>query len=293
MDKKIKYIIEKIRFKDAIVVTEADRKASLAKIKERISANEEIHIPFERKQTTFAPVFLRIAAAVAIIVSISAVGINIYFNQEIKIANTTANIKNIVLPDGSQLELAKNTSVTYKRNFSHKRNVKLNGQAMFSVTKNQQRPFTVQTKLGNIRVLGTQFSVKAYENDDFCKTYLIEGSVSVSNTNNEILLEPGQEALITSNNNAIKVSEVSNPQNAMAWKTGVFIFEDESLENILNTIADAHNKKLIINNLNAINKHYSVKFIRGEKLSKKLEVLADICPMNFKITQNEIIIDEN
>jgi ferric-dicitrate binding protein FerR (iron transport regulator) len=114
----------------------------------------------------------------------------------------------------------------------------------------------------------------------------------VSNSINEILLKPGQEALITSNNSAITVIEVRNPQHAMAWKTGIYIFEDESLTNILNTIADAHNKKLSINSLNAINKHYSVKFIRGEDLSTMLEVLADICPMRFRITQNEIIIDE-
>lgn len=292
MDKRIKYIIEKIRFKDAIVVSEEDRKASFAKIKERIAANEKVNIPFEQKQTTFTPTFLQIAAAVAFIVSISGVGFNIYFNQEINISNNTSTIKNIVLPDGSQLELAKNTSVSYKRNFSYKRNIKLNGQALFSVNKNQQRPFTVQTKLGEIRALGTQFSVKAFENNDFCKIYLIEGSVSVSNSINEILLKPGQEALITSNNSAITVIEVNNPQHAMAWKTGIYIFEDESLTNILNIIADAHNKKLSINSLNAINKHYSVKFIRGEDLSTMLEVLADICPMGFRITQNEIIIDE-
>jgi len=292
MDKRIKYIIEKIRFKDAIVVSEEDRKASFAKIKERIAANEKVNIPFEQKQTTFTLTFLQIAAAVAFIVSISALGFNIYFNQEINISNNTATIKNIVLPDGSQLELAKNTSVSYKRNFSYKRNIKLNGQALFSVSKNQQRPFTVQTKLGEIRALGTQFSVKAFENNDFCKTYLIEGSVSVSNSINEILLKPGQEALITSNNSAITVIEVRNPHHALAWKTGIYIFEDESLTNILNTIADAHNKKLSINSLNAINKHYSVKFIRGEDLSTMLEVLADICPMRFRITQNEIIIDE-
>ncbi len=72
--------------------------------------------------------------------------------------NTTENYEAVLLPDGSQLYLNHNSSISYDKSF-HPRTVILNGEAFFTVVPNAS-VFTVATEHGNVEVLGTEFNVK-------------------------------------------------------------------------------------------------------------------------------------
>src|SRR5690606_22497155 len=109
----------------------------------------------------------------------------------------------------------------------NKREVEINGEAYFEVTKAKDWPFMVNTKSQQVEVLGTHFNVSAYADDEMTKTTLVEGRVKVSlrssfpaesNVHSKIM-KPGQQA-ITSNistNQVIALNEVDT-EEIVSWK---------------------------------------------------------------------------
>jgi ferric-dicitrate binding protein FerR (iron transport regulator) len=103
----------------------------------------------------------------------------------------------VVLPDGSVVKLNAGSSLDYHFDkLTKTRKVEFKGEGFFEVAKSKQ-PFVIQTPEGlNVKVLGTQFNLSAYPEDQSVKTSLVEGSVELSiNGENEIRLKPGQIAL--------------------------------------------------------------------------------------------------
>ena len=101
-----------------------------------------------------------------------------------------------ILPDGTQVWLNSSSQIVYSGDFVNERNIKLSGEAYFDVVKSKV-PFEIHTELGNIKVLGTAFNVKAYPNENFVTT-LERGSLEVStNTGNrKVVIKPGQQSSI-------------------------------------------------------------------------------------------------
>lgn len=137
-------------------------------------------------------VWLKIAAVVAIVLA----GILVY-NREAIFFNKTdqltleqaqtraTEIKTIVLPDGSTVKMNSGSSLKYPDHFTaDTRDVYLSGEAFFDVKKDPEHPFIVHTEQLAVKVLGTAFDVKAYQNDAFTETTLIRGKVSISLKNN-------------------------------------------------------------------------------------------------------------
>jgi transmembrane sensor len=162
---------------------------------DRISA--QIQVPGEprlkaTKYNKGYSVWLKIAAVVAI----GLAGVLVYnreaifFNKTdqltLKQAQTKATeIKTIVLADGSTVKINSGSSLKYPDHFTAAtRDVYLSGEAFFDVKKDPKHPFIVHTEQLAVKVLGTAFDVKAYQNDAFTETTLIRGSVAISHKNN-------------------------------------------------------------------------------------------------------------
>lgn len=150
----------------------------------------------------------------------------------------------LLLPDGSRVWLNAASSIRYPTVFAGKeRQVEVTGEAYFEVAKNEKIPFRV--KLNNkaeVEVLGTHFNVNAYENENTINTTLLEGKVRVKHTTQEngVILKPGQQAQVINamsvGQNAetvIKVIDNADVDNAMAWKNGLFNFEEAELGEIM------------------------------------------------------------
>ncbi|MGM1430194.1 FecR domain-containing protein [Sphingobacterium lactis] len=156
----------------------------------------------------------------------------------------------ITLPDGSQAWLNAASSLTYPVHFSkNERRVKMTGEVYFEIAKLKQTngkdnvPFFVETDKQEIKVLGTQFNVNAYENEPFIQTTLVEGSVQVtaSKTGKQVRLQPGQQAIL---NGQLRV-ETADIQQQLAWKNGDFIFREENLQQVLRQVARWYNIEII------------------------------------------------
>ncbi|MFD2918251.1 FecR family protein [Terrimonas rubra] len=140
----------------------------------------------------------------------------------------------LVLPDGSKVWLNAASSIHYPTLFTgDERLVEITGEAYFEVAHNAAKPFKVKVNNATtIEVLGTHFNVNAYSNEETINTTLLEGAVRVSGTNGKTVLAPGQQAR-TSGDGSSKVVNAVNTGKVIAWKNGVFDFEDASLEEVM------------------------------------------------------------
>ncbi|MRG45039.1 DUF4974 domain-containing protein [Chitinophaga sp. SYP-B3965] len=138
----------------------------------------------------------------------------------------------LTLSDGTQVWLNAASAIRYPTAFKgEKRTVELRGEAYFEVAKDKTLPFIVKVRGGRkVEVLGTRFNVNSYEDEPFINTTLLEGSVKVEN----LVLKPGQQALI---NTSIKLIENADTEKAIAWKNGLFNFENASLEEVMRQLA--------------------------------------------------------
>jgi ferric-dicitrate binding protein FerR (iron transport regulator) len=131
-----------------------------------------------------------------------------------EISTRPGSHSHITLPDGSQVVLNGNSMLTYDKYFDKEiREVQLNGEAYFDVTKNPDRPFIIHTRQMDIKVLGTSFNVKSYDNDKRSETSLIRGSIEVTMKNDpakKIILKPADKLVIVNN-----AAAISGPRHAL------------------------------------------------------------------------------
>ena len=155
------------------------------------------------------------------------------------------------LPDGSKVWLNSASTLSYPTAFTGKeRIVKLKGEAYFEIAPNKAVPFRVESDNQIVEVLGTHFNVNSYDNEDFTKTTLIEGSVKVIlNTKSNIsgktrLLKPGEQSSINSSKSDIKIENVDT-EKAIAWKNGYFKFKNTPIQEIMREVERWYDVELI------------------------------------------------
>ena len=142
----------------------------------------------------------------------------------------------VMLPDGTIVWLNAASSLRYPVAFPEgERNVMITGEAYFEVAADARRPFTVKTDKGTaIEVLGTSFNVNAYTDELVLRATLLQGKIRVkAPTGNQVLL-PGQQAMVAQ---SITIDPHANTARAIAWKNGIFNFQQASLEEVMRQIA--------------------------------------------------------
>jgi len=147
----------------------------------------------------------------------------------------------LTLADGTQVWLNAGSSLRYPTYFDGKeRKVEITGEAYFEVAKNVRMPFKVSiNNETEIEVLGTHFNVNAYENEATINTTLLEGSVKVRHNSENDFIKPGQQLQVAQPNNSFQKSRLLNNVNItriMAWKDGVFDFEDATLSEVMHQL---------------------------------------------------------
>ncbi|MFY0255349.1 FecR family protein [Chitinophaga sp. 30R24] len=154
----------------------------------------------------------------------------------------------VVLPDGTRVWLNAASSLQYPIAFNGKeRIVQLNGEAFFEVTKNVQQPFKVRIlQQLNIEVLGTSFNVNAYTNEKSSTTTLIDGAIAISlahQTSTPMVLKPGEQ--LQSQDGNMKINRHANVEKAVAWKNGLFSFQDVGLREMMRQLERWYNLDVV------------------------------------------------
>ena len=142
------------------------------------------------------------------------------------------------LSDGSVVFLNSQTRLRFPVRFSgNTREVELVGEAYFEVTKDPDKPFIVHTHGQSITVLGTQFNVSAFENEEVIKTTLVTGKVRVGGKEmkEQVVLSPSEQLVFDKKSGQHKICRV-DVQDYIAWKDGQFRFRDVRLDEIMRSI---------------------------------------------------------
>ncbi|QEC42321.1 FecR family protein [Pseudobacter ginsenosidimutans] len=148
------------------------------------------------------------------------------------------------LPDGTRVWMNAASSISFPTAFTGKqRLVKIKGEVYFEAYQNKEQPFLVNVNdRGLVEVLGTSFNINAYNNEQAIKTTLLEGSLLVGNwlesdrAKDQVKLKPGEQALQKENNVPVVLKDVDK-EKVMAWKTGIFNFNNASLQEVMRELA--------------------------------------------------------
>jgi ferric-dicitrate binding protein FerR (iron transport regulator) len=196
----------------------------------------------------------------------------------------------LVLPDGSKVWLNSGSTLRFPTAFiGSERIVELKGEAYFDIAKNPKMPFLVRTNNAmDIKVLGTQFNIMAYDDEKNINTTLIEGSVEVLKGSGKTMLKPGQEAILNRGSGNIKVASADLEQ-AIAWKNGYFIFYNENIESIMRKVSRWYNVDVVYQG-NLSNKDFVGTISRNKNVSELLKMLELTGAVHFSIDGRRITV---
>lgn len=197
----------------------------------------------------------------------------------------------ITLADGTEVWLSPRTKVRVPNRFNKKnRVVELDGEGYFSVAKDAEHPFIVQTKKYDVKVLGTKFNVFAYSESPRFETDLVEGSVQVydrENQKNSVVLSPNEKAYLK-NNRLMKTGYVFDNEDYL--KNGIFSFTGVPFSEILNYLSLWYNVKFELKDATSLDHKVSGKFRQSDEVKDILKALQGVHRFNYKI-ENENLIE--
>lgn len=195
----------------------------------------------------------------------------------------------LTLSDGTRVWLNAASSIRYPTRFSEKnRKVEITGEVYFEVAKQANSPFIVSMRNGNsVEVLGTSFNINSYEDESQIRATLLEGSVRVAYGDQySMILQPGQQAEM--NYSGIRVN-TANTSKVMAWKNGVFDFENAGLDEVMRQLSRWYDVEVIYEKGIVPDIKFGGKMNRNMQFDNMLKAL-EMSKVNVRLEGRKLII---
>ena len=192
------------------------------------------------------------------------------------------------LPDGTKVWLNAQTRVLFPNKFPQsRREIFVEGEIYIEVAPDATHPFVVKTKQNDIQVLGTRFDVRTTETG-VTQVALVSGKVAVTNhtQKKEVLLLPDQ--LLEISDRDYTISEV-DAQKLIAWKSGIYSYEAELLDKILEDLARYYGVQLAFRQRG--HTRYTGKLTVSQSFDNLLEGLKNIAPITYTKEGERYIIN--
>ena len=252
----------------------------------------------EEKQTrTLKPVWIEFLKVAAVIL-ITFLGTKAFFDwKEDPVKMQTVIVPagqraELLLADGTKVWLNSRSKLKFPDRFQKDaRNVELDGEGYFEVTHQEDAPFTVHTSKYDVKVLGTEFNVKAYNSKNQFEASLLKGSVEVSNMNKSQVVRLRPDEQVISDGSQL-IRSVILDKNYFRWKEGLLCLDDESIGGLIDKLELYYDVKIIVQQASLMKYHYSGKF----RISDGVEHVLKVLQLKHKFTytkdeeQNLIII---
>ncbi|MDH6341844.1 transmembrane sensor [Parabacteroides sp. PFB2-12] len=317
-------VIQVIRHPDVTSQMEEDKELIYEKVNRRITADKKVALP--RKYHTR---ILYVAAVVALLIA-STVSTYYYAYRkgsatlsETLIETTVpyGSMSRMTLADGTKVILNGGSKLVYPASFLNSRQVSLSGEAFFDVARDEKSPFIVHSHKLSVKVLGTRFAFKAYEEDAETTLTLESGSISALPRDIDkevILLEPDQQLIFDKETRELQRRRVDskailawkdghvlkpgeqlsldNQSGKLAkkkvdvedftlWKEGVLTFRDHTLGEIALILERRFDTKIHIASEQLKNERYGAQFRYGESMDLILDKLS--FKRSWKYTKEE------
>ena len=194
----------------------------------------------------------------------------------------------VTLPDGSRVMINSASTISYTSDYNVKeRNVFLSGEAYFDVASNADIPFVVHADKVSVTALGTEFNVKAYAEDPYVVTTLVEGSVRTEAGTQYELLTRAQEASYNKEADVLLAYDVKDISRAVPWIRNELLFENESLADIAVTLERMYNVSIIFED-EAVKEYSYTGLIRNNSLQNVLELISSTSPVGYRMNTDTI-----
>lgn len=217
----------------------------------------------------------------------------------IEMKNTSDKPQKIRLEDGSEVVLKVQSSISYPEHFNDKtRNVYLKGEAFFHVKRNPSKPFIVHTGDLVTEVLGTSFTIKAYDEVKSIEVLVATGKVSVyedagksTKHRNGVILTPNQKIVFDKESKKLSPSLVENPVIVNPPKEPIeFIFEESPLASVLERLREAYQIEFIIENHQLTTCSFTAD-LNGLSLHTQLDLICKSINANYEQRGTVIFIN--
>lgn len=194
----------------------------------------------------------------------------------------------VQLDDGTSIHLSAESSLQVPSRFENKeRRVVLQGEAYFNVQHDDKRPFIVETRRANIKVLGTQFNIRAYDDDSKMLTTLLHGSVEVCKAEHRLILEPGMQASVTTD--TITSYPVSTARYT-AWKDRRLVFDNQTIEEIIQELKHWYDYHFVITDPMVHKLRFSMNIERFDDFKMVQKAIESIEKIKFNIEEKTVRI---
>ena len=194
----------------------------------------------------------------------------------------------VQLSDGTKVWVNSDSKLGFHTKFVGKqRIVELEGEAYFEVAKNLDQPFIVRTKNMDVRVLGTHFNVKAYDEDEYSYATLNEGKVQVFKDQMNEVLEPDEQLIFNNSSKAYNKKKV-DASIYSAWVKGKMMFKDERLEDIMNSLSRWYDVSIFYSNEGMKDIRFSISTNRYGEIQTLLNQLELTNRVQFEINKNAV-----
>lgn len=211
--------------------------------------------------------------------------------EHLEVVVPKGNLFEMVLPDGSRVSLNADSRLTFPNRFEgRERHVTLSGEGFFEVVADPERPFFVHTEKQEIRVTGTRFNVSAYDNEQTESTALVDGKVSLKNRTDDrwVNLTPGELGVVQHHNTQVK--SYGSLEGVIAWKSHVFVFEEESLASILRKISRWYNVDVDWSGIDIQDHLFSGKIRKQAGLKEVLTMIGMVADIDFHQRHNRLVV---
>ena len=212
--------------------------------------------------------------------------------EEWIVLESQSGISELVLPDSSVVILNRGSKFSYSTLYNKTvRDVKLEGEACFHVTRNEKVPFVVKTDQVDVKVLGTVFNVSAYEEEREVVTSLISGSVDVKEdrTDKHYLLHPNTSVSYNKETRAMELEPLEK-EYAIGWMEGKLLFKKKSFGDICKSLERKFNCEIKIQREDLANKIFTGKFVNNETLPQVFNVISVNVFFNYEIEGRRVTI---
>ena len=194
------------------------------------------------------------------------------------------------LEDGSVIHLNSDSELKVPVNFGkNSRQVWLKGEGYFNVAKDKKRVFVVHTTKADIAVLGTEFDVRAYEDEEKMVTTLVRGGVEVSCGKNSNRLHPGEQAQVA-DLGAITVERV-NVYPHTAWIKGRMVFVNERLEKIMTDLQRWYDFDVFYANPSVQDMRFTIDILKYDDISKVLNLIEKMEKVSFNRQNRTVVVN--
>jgi len=199
----------------------------------------------------------------------------------------------IVLSDSTSVWLNSDSKLRYPVSFAgDERIVELAGEAYFEVSQDKSRPFKVITEEEVVEVLGTEFNISSYPNEELIYTTLVKGQIQVYRGENpelSLILQPGFQTFYSREEGIISKREVDVYEHT-AWKDGVFCLKNKPLEDMMKTLTRWYDIDIVFENEAKKNMQFTGDLERYDNFEEILIKLEKTHQMKFEIRDTVLVV---